>query len=389
MARDRIHSLQILRFLAAFLVLVGHSQHEFVELLGGSSNWFQRFIPFDWGLGVDIFFIISGFVMYYLARDQFGQDGAAANFLRRRIIRVVPLYWLFTSLALVVALRTGRMGGGEPFYLPNVITSYLFIPGPRCGEYCFPLFTLGWTLNYEMLFYAIFAFALCFGKRIGVPLIFAIILGLMLMGQLVPPSLAMLHFWGYPIIGEFLIGIAVAALYAGGFRMARGPAIALVLLGFVLATISYQLTAYEILWRLVTGGIPAAMIVLAAVTGLEPPAKEARRPMIAFLVAGGDASYALYLSHPFMIKIATAVSGRLHLMLISPWIFMALAIFLALMGAFLVHYLLEKPLLRILSGLWKGQPKRRAGSDAAPKDMLEDGETMNSALPRSETGYSL
>ena len=90
MRSQRVDSLQVLRFVAAFLVLCGHAQQALVKLASGTPRpW--SVIPLDWGLGVDIFFVISGFVMYYMMHDRFGVPGVAADFLRRRVIRVVPL----------------------------------------------------------------------------------------------------------------------------------------------------------------------------------------------------------------------------------------------------------------------------------------------------------
>ena len=96
-AASRLDSLQILRFFAALLVVIGHTQHALLERLGAAAGRYA-FVPLDWGLGVDVFFVISGFVMYYLMHDRFAQAGATATFLRRRVVRVVPMYWLFTTL---------------------------------------------------------------------------------------------------------------------------------------------------------------------------------------------------------------------------------------------------------------------------------------------------
>ncbi|MGN5376034.1 acyltransferase family protein [Sphingomonas hankookensis] len=284
-----------MRFFAALLVVIGHTQHALLERLGAAAGRYA-FVPLDWGLGVDVFFVISGFVMYYLMHDRFAQAGATATFLRRRVVRVVPMYWLFTTLVLAVGLATGAVD------LPwtNILFSYLFLPGPVCGEYCFPVFTLGWTINYEMLFYALFAIALGFPRRIGVAVVVGLIAGLIVMGQAVPVSWSMLHFWGYPIIGEFLFGIGLAAGFLRGWRVSRGAGWALVAAGLVLATVSYQLDLYDHIWRLWTGGIPAALILGGAVFGLEPRGAHGR--WLAVLVVGGDASYALYLSHPVTIS---------------------------------------------------------------------------------------
>lgn len=337
-AASRLDSLQILRFFAAFLVLVGHTQHALLERLGTGAGRYA-FVPLDWGLGVDVFFVISGFVMYYLMHDRFAQPGATATFLRRRIVRVVPMYWLFTTLVLAVGLATGAIDLGWT----NILFSYLFLPGPVCGEYCFPVFTLGWTINYEMLFYALFAIALGSSRRIGLGVVVALIVGLIVVGQVVPASWSMLHFWGYPIIGEFLFGIGLAAAFLRGWRVSRPVGWAMVVTGLVLAVVSYQLDLYDHIWRLWTGGIPAALILGGAVFGLEPRGEPGR--WLGLLVLGGDASYALYLSHPVTIRVTDAIAGKIGLFDRAPWAFWAGTVVAAVIGSFVVHYAIEKPLL--------------------------------------------
>ncbi|MFX5785380.1 acyltransferase family protein, partial [Acinetobacter baumannii] len=80
-------------------------QHELVDKRGVAGVW--RYKAIDWGIGVDIFFVISGFVMYYLMHDRFGSATVAGDFLRRRLIRVVPLYWICTTLVILIQLRDG------------------------------------------------------------------------------------------------------------------------------------------------------------------------------------------------------------------------------------------------------------------------------------------
>lgn len=349
MRLGRIDSLQILRFLAAFLVLCGHSQHALVERIGaGAGPW--GFVPLDWGLGVDVFFVISGFVMYYMMHDRFGNAGAAADFLRRRLIRIAPLYWLFTTLAIVVMVATGAPRPGPL----NLLFSYLFLPGPVCGDYCFPAFTLGWTLNYEMMFYLVFAIALPFRRTAGLAIIVGTILGLMVAAQLAPPGWTMLHFWGYPLTGEFLAGIALAHLFLKGVRIPRGAALAMLPLALVLAVIGYQTDAYDTIGRIVTGGVPATLIMAAAVLGLEPRGGRQLAPtgIAALLVAGGDASYALYLSHPIAIKVAEAIMQKLGLFARAPVMLLPIAIVGALIGAVIVHRWIEKPMLAFLNRRW-------------------------------------
>src|SRR5512146_2076335 len=92
-----LRSIQILRALAACLVVIGHCLHETAEIAARNGRLPLRIDLIDWGIGVDIFFVISGFIMIYTTADLFGQPGAMRTFLTRRIIRIVPLYWLMTA----------------------------------------------------------------------------------------------------------------------------------------------------------------------------------------------------------------------------------------------------------------------------------------------------
>jgi len=358
MRSQRVDSLQVLRFVAAFLVLCGHAQQALVKLTGGAPRpW--SVIPLDWGLGVDIFFVISGFVMYYMMHDRFGVPGVAADFLRRRVIRVVPLYYLFTTLTLVMGLV---------LHVPlpstiRIVFSYLFLPGPTCDLYCTPLLTLGWTLNYEMMFYLVFAAGLLLPYRRGLMLIVGILLLLIAIAAPTPPDWRMIRFWGLPITLEFVAGMGVAHMFLRGMTIPRVLAWTIVAAGFALAVLFYQIGAYDTIGRPFTGGLPAVMIVTASVLGLEP---RRRTRWIGWLIAGGNASYALYLSHPFAIHVGEVLDARLGLSARSPALFLAMVILGALIGSAIVHVGIEKPMLRWLNRRWsrEGSTGRGDGQPA-------------------------
>ena len=350
--QEKIATLQLLRFLAATLVMIGHFQHEIVIASPQLARAYG-FIPLDWGLGVDIFFVISGFVMFFLAHENFGKPGASGHFMRRRLIRIVPLYWFFTTVTLAIAVATSGSTGGDPLYLPNVIASYLFLPGPRCGEYCFPVYTLGWTLNYEMLFYVLVAVGLKFPRSTGLTVVIVSIAALMLARIVTPPSMTMIHFWGLSIVAEFLLGMAICHLFLSGMTLGRQWAIMALAAGFALAILFYQIEAYAVTWRLITGGIPAALIVGGTVLSWRSlPASGLTR----FLVGGGDASYALYLSHPFVAKAGAAVFARLGLWDVAPWLYLVAGIFGAIIVAFIIHHYFELPVTRWFAAKWAGKP---------------------------------
>lgn len=344
-------NVQVLRFFAAALVAFAHVGVEVGNAARRTGRSFEEIGLIDWGLGVDIFFVISGFIMYYMMHGRFGEAGAPLDFLRRRIIRIVPLYWITTALMLAAILAAPQLINNGGLDLKHIIASYLFLPWPRADGELFPLLSLGWTLNYEMLFYALFAVALLLPRKPALIALLAAFVALIAAGLTVPDGVFMLKFWGNPMIGEFLMGIAVAALFLDGRRLSAGAAIGLVVGGIALALIFFQTSAYETVSRLFTGGIPAVLIVAAAVLG---PSLADTRPA-RLLALGGDASYALYLTHPFTIKLFGVVGTKIGLPL--PAIY-ALGFIMTVLVSVAVHLAVEKPI-----GQWltrKTRPRRTA-----------------------------
>lgn len=341
-ARSFVGNVQVLRFAAAFLVLLGHAEYEMVSRQAG-------FVPsgplgfIDWGLGVDVFFVISGYIMYYIMRDSFGKRGAAPEFLRRRLIRVVPLYWIFTTLMLLAIAFAGSKINNNGIQTAHLIASYLFIPWQRIDGEIFPILSVGWTLNYEMLFYLAFSVSLLFARRIGLSILGGFFVLLIAAAAIAPDSWWLLKFWGNAIIGEFLLGIALAAVFVSGFRIGNVSYV-LIALGLVLALVFFQTGAYETVTRLITGGIPAILIASGFILRRSDIAPKRLMPS---LETGGDASYALYLSHPFSINITAMVCGRLFGGI--SWGFFCAAVVVSVAVSIAVHLYVENPLLALLN----------------------------------------
>jgi len=341
-ARSFVGNVQVLRFAAAFLVLLGHAEYEMVSRQAG----FAPLGPLgfiDWGLGVDVFFVISGYIMYYIMRDGFGKSGVPLEFLRRRLVRVVPLYWIFTTLMLLAIALAGSRINNNGIQTVHVIASYLFIPWPRSDGEVFPMLSVGWTLNYEMLFYLAFAIALLFSRRVALSLLVGFFCLLIIAAAMVPDNWWPVKFWGNAIIGEFLLGIALAAVFVSGFRIGMASYV-LIALGLVLALIFFQTGSYETVTRLITGGIPAVLIASGFILRRSDIAPKAwMRP----LTIGGDASYALYLSHPFSINLTAVVWGRLFGGI--SWGFFCAAVVVSIVVSVAAHLFVEKPVLGLLN----------------------------------------
>ena len=349
--------VQILRAAAALLVATHHAQHEAGLLAARTGQAFAPSTLLPWAAGVDVFFVISGFIIVHAAAPLYGQPGARTHFLAHRIARVVPLYWLVTALYLGLVLAApGLLGAGgadllEPGY---VAASFLFWPALRPDGTPQPLYTLGWTLNCEMFFYALFALGLGWRRRGAVAWILAALGLLSLVNALAPPDLALpLAFWTNPIILEFALGAALGLARAEGVRL-PGP----LRLGLALAGVAGLALAEPLLgaaqgfggaatgfWRPLAYGVPAALLVAAAALGRARPAGAAVPALLRWAGAVGDASYALYLVHPFVLRGVREMILRLGLApLLGPWGSLALMLALTVPAALLVYRLVERPL---------------------------------------------
>ena len=284
-----------------------HIAHDAVDNHADPAGWFAMLIhAMPWDAGVDVFFVISGFVIVHASAPLFGRAGGVVLFLRRRLARIVPLYWLATSAFLVILWlgRTaihGLIGG--PAYL---IASYLFIPWPRPDGMMQPAFGLGWTLNYEMFFYVVLAPFLLLPRRHAVPAAVASLVALVLLGRLVGFASLQLSYWASPLVLEFCAGMALAQVFAAGVRLPIPARLGLVLVALVaLHFFGHAAPAF----RPLAFGLPAVLLVGAAT--LAPPPRRVvwhHHPLVRL----GDASYAMYLVHPFVMRTLILVWRRLQ-----------------------------------------------------------------------------
>lgn len=291
--------LQGLRFVAASLVVAMHASLYMAQRTQGASAtdyWHAG------GFGVHIFFVISGFVMG-MSSPVTGRWGAvnmaaAKTFLLRRLIRVVPMYWLYTLAKLAVLLLLPTLALRSHLDPAHLLASFAFWPHRDSAGIFFPLLQVGWTLNFEMLFYAVYAAALALGAPalVWTLLCYAGLLGLAALGG---PDSAW-AFWAQSIFLEFALGLVLATPRSPWARL-RPP------VAFVVCALGWGLWAWSPLppgWPgVLVSGLPAALIV-AGTLGLEPWFQHAR--VAAWLTRGGDISYAIYLGHTFVVPLVVA-----------------------------------------------------------------------------------
>lgn len=158
--------LQALRAIAAIWVVIYHCHTEAWHWLSPGQPRPPE--PFPWMAGVDVFFVISGFIIVLSSRKLFGAKGGFRLFVTRRLIRVLPLYWFMTTLFLAVAFILPQVLNSATPGWREILSSYLFYPMQRSDGLTVPVYSIGWTLNYEMFFYTLFAFVVMLPQRLGV-----------------------------------------------------------------------------------------------------------------------------------------------------------------------------------------------------------------------------
>ncbi len=343
---SKLLHVQIVRAFAALSVAALHAQHDAAAMAAKLGLSFEPLEALPWAAGVDAFFVVSGFIMVHASRKLFGMPGGRAVFLSRRIARIVPLYWAVTTVYLALGLIAPGLLNSEILAPWPVIASYLFIPFERPDGAVQPLYSLGWTLNYEMFFYGLFALTIVWPRRKAVALLAALLVGLVVVGRLValPQPLG---FWTGPIMLEFAFGLGLGLMHAQGVRLSRLACAALVAAG--LAALALNLMRPEgfiVLPRVLAWGVPAALIVGGAALGHERPVSRWR--LARFGVAVGDASYALYLVHPFAIRAGSEIAVRTGIGAVvghsvGPWGLVALSLCAATLAALAVHIWFERP----------------------------------------------
>jgi exopolysaccharide production protein ExoZ len=277
----KIESVQILRALAAGGVVWFHAAALLGTPPGTTLDWSQL-----GSAGVDLFFVVSGFIMWVTAIDR---DASIKQFAIKRIVRIVPLYWLITSVVLAICTIKPELVHNASRDFKHFAASYAFVawPHPTQPGRLWPPVVPGWTLNYEALFYLIVAASLALRKRWRGPFCAAVLVGLSQCGVLLHPT-DRLAFYTNPILLEFLMGLAVGATY----KSIPFPAISwgLIVVGLTLFLCVGRLGTDDN--RVLTWGLPLAMVTLGAVNWPLP----GRAPVVRWLTALGDASYSIYLT---------------------------------------------------------------------------------------------
>lgn len=336
MASDKFAYIQVLRAIAATSVVVIHATSTSVQYTTGPSLAIEpaKYLAF----GVDLFFVITGAIIY-ITTTRSGLS--ATEFSKRRLQRIVPLYWLLTILFFLCLLVVPGLKAASTSSLPKLLASLGFV---SFAGWDTPVIYPGWSLEYEMLFYGLTSTALAIRRSrpwglVALVVCTATLLHPWFAGQ----SGSTLSFLTNPIALSFVGGIMVAQWSVAGRPGAAETvafSVALLVAG-----------ANEPMQRAIYAGLPSAALVFFAIKG------ESTTPTPPhWLIKLGDASYAIYLLHVFAIAVVGKLLHRFQPSLDAD----ALAAMMtasALLAGLAVHQWVELPMMSLI---------KRRGARAAP-----------------------
>jgi exopolysaccharide production protein ExoZ len=299
----RLDSIQLLRAAAAIGVVFTHAITRigvtFPQGDGASVFAGPRGQLTVGDAGVDLFFVISGLIMLHVHQNDFTRSGAPLRFMARRVLRIVPIYWLLTAVAVLFLIFAPGLFTThyKSIDIPWIVGSFFFLPIAPPGGTMNPVVGVGWTLNYEMFFYGVFAIALFLPRRRGLQLIFLSLGALVVAGTVVPSSGPVFGFLTNWLLLDFLSGLAIAAWNLSERKLPVLIVLAAMLIGIGgLAVTIFVPPPEEGPLRFVGWGIPAALVVFAMRNVVISDGAFAR-----FATVLGDASYSIYLFQFFTL----------------------------------------------------------------------------------------
>jgi len=285
-----LKSIQILRAVAAISVVYSHIAYSLYAPI-------PRPIPAFGLFGVDIFFVISGFVMAMVV----AKGHSARSFAISRLTRIVPLYWILTTCLLLLAATKPELLSSTTINLLNYLKSLFFIPYFKENGSLTPMLTVGWTLNYEMFFYLCMWMSLFVVKRFYIQATIILIILCYVFASIATTNNVLSSFFGNTQIFEFILGLLLYKTYGLRQSSNHSPFIPI-----VIATMTYIFMAYGEMSgfsgnKLLLYGIPSAALVYS-VLHLENVFTQGNQKVVSILTTIGAGSYATYLSQLYVIE---------------------------------------------------------------------------------------
>ncbi|WP_168386033.1 acyltransferase family protein [Erwinia amylovora] len=323
--KNEIVTIQWLRGLAALSVVVQHtafkSQQYNYNILNGYNIG---------SFGVDLFFIISGFIMCHVTNE----NTKPIEFLKKRLTRILPLYWILSLAAFVIYIINPSLvnsSGGHT----NIISSIFLLPTKDKL-----LIQNGWSLSYELFFYLIILTSLLILRKKVFLLTNLLILALVLAGLLYPPKTEYINFATNTLIIEFSMGSIAYYLYDKLKTTHWFISFTLLTTGITaLVYQQYNASIFDLKYRFMYAGFPMLLVLLSLVLY----EKSARMVKLSLLEKIGFSSYSLYLSHAFVLSPSAKIISKLTN---NPYIFSCSLVFLSVIFGLVCYRFIETPLSR-------------------------------------------
>jgi exopolysaccharide production protein ExoZ len=339
--------IQILRFFAALAVVAFHAWGIAPDGFKVPESAIAFALSYG-GRGVDFFFVISGFIIFYATHSA---KLTPAQFLRRRIERIVPLYFFVIAAVTILALALPATFGTPDWYTPRHILKSLAFIAFTDGE--MPVVYVGWSLEYEMYFYLVAALLMALTRDVWRNIVMAFS-ALAIIGRIpgVDTALGNYAFFTDPMILEFVLGVIIGSVFVNGrvswpMTVAAAGAIA-------------ALLATDPANRVIVSGIPSACLVAAAAFisrwRIDPSWPERA------LARLGDASYSIYLAQVQTVSLAsTSIAALIPAIPPLPLVIVTSGIVVAL--GLLLNIVVERPLLRLCRRLGGPRPPQARHSE--------------------------
>lgn len=341
----KIKNIQSLRGVAVLLVVFFHMA-SIEKKYGGIQTLLPDFLQFGM-FGVDLFFVISGFVMVTVTRGKFQQPRQAFTFLYHRMSRIYPLYWFYSLLVLAVYLLQPSFVNSSQGGQVNIPASFLLLP-----QVHLPLLLVGWTLVHEIYFYLIFFLLLFLPEKhliSGIGLWTAVILVFQL--QIAPDSPPALRLISHPLTIEFIGGSLMAVFTAK--RKSSLPAsfsllssvliLSVAIFGFVLQWQTTGLVEPPGWWRILIMGVPALLIVYCLVQ-----AEQQHLVLPGPLCRIGDISYSIYLSHILTLSLIGRIWAKFVTdATVDNWIVLPIMLLAVIVVGLVSYVKVERPMIAV------------------------------------------
>lgn len=345
----KLSILQVAKVFAILLVVVGHL-----------NTLFYRNFNFDWfGLGsweriggVDFFFVVTGFMIYYIYHRDFGVKGKTREFLLKRFIRIYPLYWLFTLLLLGIAFLFPILH--DPYSIDQIWKSLLLLPNQ-------PILTSAWSLSHVIFFYIMFSLVI-FQPKVFKPIMFiwVIITLVIKSGLFIQWETFLFSFSTLEIVSGSLI-----AYISLSFKLKQYATTFLIvgLIGYFLIWMNNVYLMVPVYYAPIFFCFFALLIVL----GISIKDRTSRK-IPSSLVFLGDASYSIYIAHgPFLILYTLIFRETLLISMMGYTTSMILITFLSIVSSCFVYVWIEKPMNAYLKRVMLGKRNREKRNVAIQK----------------------